>query len=242
MLFEKNILEYLEGKTFSNGGVITLRESNTHKLNRDDYLIELVKDKTILHLGFLDHLPLIDDKIKNKNWLHNKLVESSKLCVGIDINEEGIKYLENKYKMNDIYCIDIVNDNLPNDIANIKFDYLLIPDVIEHISNPQQFLFSIKEKLKDSVKEVVVTTPNAFRWNNFINTFKNSECINTDHRFWFTPYTLSKIMYDSKYEVEKIDYLEHGRLSRREIIKKMILKKYPAFRDTLVLVGLFKNE
>jgi hypothetical protein len=131
--------------------------------------------------------------------------------------------------------MNIITDVLPDEIINTKFDYILIPDVIEHIGNPVEFLQAIRERFKNNTEKIILTTPNGLRWNNFINAFKGIEVINTDHRFWFTPFTLSKIVTDAGYKINNIGYLEHGKLSRRQIIRKFILSKYNAFRDTLII-------
>jgi hypothetical protein len=239
MEYTNKIKEYLSGEDFSNGAIVNLESKRESIINRDDFLLEISKNKNILHLGFVDHLPLIDKKIEQNNWLHQKLIDSSHICCGIDINKEGIKYIQDRYKIKNLYRVNIISDKIPKEILDIKFDYLLIPDVIEHIGNPVEFLEIIREKFKNNVDRVILTTPNAFRWNNFLNTFKGVEVINSDHRFWFTPFTLSKILTDSGYTIYQQGYFEHGKFSRREIFKKFTLNKYPLLRDTLIIeVGL----
>lgn len=233
MKFNNEELEYLKGIKFSNGAKFELT-NQTGYLNRDEYLLHLSQNASVIHLGFVDHIPLIDEKIKKGKWLHKKLMDNCKVCFGVDINKEGIDYIQDKYNYPHLYAIDIINDELPEEIAKGKIDYLFIPDVIEHIGNPVAFLKAIKEKLTN-VDKIVLTTPNAFRLNNFTFALKNIECINTDHRFWFTPYTLAKIVTDAGYEIENIGFYEHGILSRRQIFKKFILSKYHTFRDTLII-------
>jgi hypothetical protein len=234
MEYSKKELDYLEGVNFSNGAKFELT-SYSDFLYRDDYLLYLSKNKTILHLGFVDHIPLIDEKIKMGNWLHKKLMDTSSLCYGVDVNKEGIEYIQDKYKYDNLYAIDIISDAIPQEILETKFDYILIPDVIEHIGNPVEFLQSIREKFKNNAKKIILTTPNGLRLNNFINAFKGIEVINTDHRFWFTPFTLSKIVIDAGYKINNIGYMEHGKLSKRQIIRKLLLSKYSTFRDTLII-------
>lgn len=235
MVYSELIQDYLTGKKFSNGGVVDLSNKRIEKLNRDEYLVDMAKDKNILHVGFVDHLPLIDEKIKKGNWLHKKLMNVSNLCYGVDINKEGIEYIQKRYKYDNLYSVDITSETIPKEILDIKFDYILIPDVIEHIGNPVSFLQAIRKRFMHNTESIILTTPNAFRWNNFINAFKHVEVINTDHRFWFTPFTLSKIVIDSGYTIKNLGYHEHGNLSRRQILRKMILNTLPAYRDTLII-------
>lgn len=239
MKYNNEELEYLRGIKFSNGAKFELTNKSDF-LNRDDYLLHLSKNKNIMHLGFVDHIPLINEKIKKGNWLHKKLMDTAKICFGVDINKEGIDYIQEKYNYPNLYAIDIISDSLPAEIKNEKIDYLLIPDVIEHIGNPVAFLQAIREKLTN-VDKVILTTPNALRLNNFQFSLKNIECINTDHRFWFTPYTLSKIAIDAGYEIEKIGFYEHGVLGKRQILRKLFLSKYFTFKDTLIIELKFSN-
>lgn len=43
--------------------------------------------------------------------------------------------------------------------------------------------------------EYIITVPNAFSFLRDKKFASRVECINSDHRFWFTHYTISKIMY-----------------------------------------------
>ena len=93
MLF-KNELKYLNGEEFDNGLEINIPYN---KLSfRNSYLENLAKGKKNIHIGFVDHIPLIEKKIKNDNWLHGKLSKVSKKCVGLDINKGGGRLFENK--------------------------------------------------------------------------------------------------------------------------------------------------
>jgi hypothetical protein len=235
MVYDDRVKDYLLDKAFSNGAIIKLADQKKDNLYRDDYLVEKAKNKNILHLGFVDHLPLIDEKIKRGNWLHKKLIDVSTLCFGVDINKEGIEYIKDKYNYDDLYVADITSELIPKEILDVKFDYIYIPDVIEHIGNPVDFLESIRDRFKTNVEKIILTTPNAFRWNNFMNSFKTIEVVNTDHRFWFTPFTLSKIVTDAGYKINTLGYFEDGRLSRRQVFRKYILNRFPAFRDTFII-------
>ncbi len=235
MIYDNRVKAFLQGENFSNGAKFSLHNSYGNVLYRDAFLLQLVKDKSVLHLGFVDHLPLIDKKIKENSWLHKKLMDVATYCYGIDINQEGIAYLKKKYHYDNMYVLDVLNETIPSEILDMKFDYLVIPDVIEHIGDPVVFLSAIRKKFKNNVGQLVLTTPNAFRLNNFINTFKSIEIINTDHRFWFSPYTLSKIATDAELDIMDMGYFEHRMLSGRQIVRKILLSKYPAFRDTLIL-------
>ena len=198
-----------------------------------------MKNKKILHFGFVDHLPLVDKKIELGQYLHQKLMNVADVY-GVDINKEGVDYLKEKYAYENIYAFDLRKDEIPKELLSIQFDYILLPDVIEHIGNPVEFVELIRTKFKDNVDKIILTTPNSFRLNNVISTFKNVELINTDHRFWFTPYTLSKIVTDAGYKIETINFLEHQKKSLRQPLRNLLLFMFKALQDSLILEARLK--
>jgi len=77
------------------------------------------------------------------------------------------------------------------------FDYVLIPDVIEHLADPLGFLTGLRKHYGDSFQKVLLSVPNAFWVMNFRNATKQVEIVNTDHYLWFSPYTVVKYLYNS---------------------------------------------
>jgi len=117
-----------------------------------------------------------------------------------------------------------------------------IPDVIEHIGNPVHFLNAIREKFENNVDKIILTTPNAFRLQNSLNALKGVEVLNSDHRFWFTPYTLSKILTDAKYRIDRLNYFEHRKISNKYFIRKFLISKFHALRDTLIVESTLRKS
>lgn len=158
----------------------------------------------ILHIGCCDHLALIDAKVRNHTWLHGLLDEACDEVIGIDINKEAVDYINSRnYSRQKIICADVTQDDISVDIA--AFDYVLLGDVIEHVDNPVYFLEKLRENLAKSgfVGKYVISTPNAFTFLKGIYK-QGIEGINSDHRYWFTPYTLAKVMYNAG--IEPLEY------------------------------------
>ena len=63
MKIDKEIIKYLNGEKFSNGYKFNLSKS-TEEPDRDSYILNSCENKKVLHLGFLDHVPLIEKKNK----------------------------------------------------------------------------------------------------------------------------------------------------------------------------------
>lgn len=231
MMFTGKEAEYLLGNDFSNGYEFEVVR-DTKLAMRVPFIVERVEGANVLHIGFTDHIPLIQKKIEKKQWLHGLLLESSEKCFGIDIHEEAVNYVRESLGMNGVFALDIVNDDLPQDILDVNWDYVILGEVLEHIDNPVEFLSGIRSKLKSVAIELIVTVPNAWDRTNLVRIKKGIEFINTDHRYWFTPFTLAKVMTRAGFEVKDIrmvqSYMPEGIWERRQI------KKYPLMRETIV--------
>ncbi|WP_167849037.1 glycosyltransferase [Geotoga petraea] len=233
---ESSIKEFLKGETFSNSLQINF-SGKKPLISREELLKDVSKDKKVIHFGFADHLELIDDKRKNNIWLHDKLVESSNKCVGIDINKEAVEYISENLKIGDVYCLDINKDELPEEIRNEKWDYLILGELIEHVGNPVEFLEHIRIKFKNICNKILLTTPNAFRSINNYFLQKDIEIINSDHRFWFTPYTLMKVLTDAGYDADSVFFTENYQNYTSNQIE--VLENHPMWRNDLIMIAKF---
>lgn len=219
MNFNKETLAFLRGESISNGHKIKV---DWQKLvSRNTLLVDLCKEKTVLHLGCADHIDLIEKKRKRGNYLHDLIQSSAKKIVGCDVNENAL------LKMRELGISDLYTpDNLPIQ----TYDTVIIPDVIEHIGDVKQFLLSIK---KYDASEFVFTTPNAYRLIN--RKYWQHELINTDHHYWFSPYTLSKILIDANFDIKNIYYTDSFSLFTP--IGNLLKFIFPLTRDGLLIVA-----
>ena len=97
-----------------------------------------------------------------------------------------------------VFSSDITSNNfeLNNFTTTNDWDFVLLGEIIEHVDNPVDFLKSIKDKFKPFSKKIIITAPNAYSYTHVLSYIENNvELINSDHRFWFTPYTILKLMY-----------------------------------------------
>ncbi|MDP4191363.1 MAG: hypothetical protein Q8858_07365 [Bacteroidota bacterium] len=236
MKFSDETLEFINGNKFSNSLYIPISLKEKSIPTRIDFVENLIQSKKIIHLGCVDHLSSLESKLKSNTWFHKRLMDKATRCFGIDINREGIEYIR-KIGFDDVIYLDIAEDDVPFEIKNEKWDYLVLGEILEHIDNPVFFLSSIREKYKAYVDKVIITVPFAFRLLNFRNVLKHKEFINSDHRFWFTPYTLAKVTDRSGMKVETFNFVHSYKPSRFSLVNKFLLTRYPALRDTLVLIA-----
>ena len=134
---------------------------------------------------------------------------------------------------------------IPEEVKDMQFDYVILGEMLEHVNDPVFFLRNIKEKLKSNVSKIIITVPNALRFRRVFDRFYNrgnrinEEYINSDHRYWFTPYTIAKVCMQSGIYPEKLFFCDS--LSRIAIIREKLGMKTNSFLgNTLVLAGLLK--
>lgn len=236
MKFKKEVENYLSGSDFHNGLIVDFVNDSKHDIlyARNDLLRDLCKNKKIIHFGCADHLPLIEVKIKHNMWLHKILTESSDLCIGVDINNEAIQFITNKLEYKNVFYCNILTDEFPEEINTNHFDYIILGEIIEHVDDPVLFLKNLKQKIAGKVKKIIITIPNAMYYENFVYSLKKQECINTDHRYWFTPFTISKVLNSAGFMMTEF-YFVSPALSRRNFIKNRFLKMFPTLQETLVI-------
>ncbi len=226
--------DYFSGKTISNCYQFKISKPEKTVPLRIEMLEDLVRNKKIIDLGFADHIELIKMKLDKDEWLHKRLSESARRCLGIDINWEAVYWCKRNTPLSNIICANI-EKNQPIEIMDYDWDYLIMGELIEHQDSPVEFLKIIKEKYSERIKSIIITTPNAFRIQNFWFAKKHLELINSDHRFWFTPYTLSKVVTQAGYKVNWFKFCQSTKIPFYKFPKKFLLKRYPAFRDTIIM-------
>ncbi|HLI16031.1 MAG TPA: hypothetical protein VKV23_08280 [Acidimicrobiales bacterium] len=75
--------------------------------------------------------------------------------------------------------------------VSASYDVVLVPEVLEHVGNPEGFLAEL-----DAIDapEVLITVPDAYSCRGFFDYLPGEktfvEVVHPDHNCWFTPYTL----------------------------------------------------
>jgi len=160
------------------------------------FFTSLVKGKKVLDLGVVQH-----DLAKYEvgTWLHRAIVEASKDCTGLDIDEEGVKFLQNKgYK--------VVHGDAQDFDLDEKFEVIVAGDLIEHLSNFEGFLSSVSLHLKSGGK-FSISTPNPFWWRHAVKIlFRGSAEPHPQHTCWFCDTTLTQLLNRNGFLVEEVHY------------------------------------
>lgn len=211
---------YLAGQTFSNAGQFHVRRSSF--VDRATLIANLSRGKTVMHLGCADHVPLIAQKRADGSYLHDRISSVARRVVGVDTNAEALDEMRS-VGIDDLY--------LPEDVpADIAFDLVVAPDVIEHVGNVQDFL----TYAGSFGCPVLITTPNALGMDN--RTRLRSEAVNTDHRYWFSPYTLARSIVSAGFSIESFHYT--GGFAKRTPVRSMAMALFPLTRNGLAVLAI----
>lgn len=164
----------------SNGDFFRQKIKTCVHEDRLDFFNKKISGKTVLHYGCADW-PIYD---VNSN-LHYQLCKTSDKIDGFDVDKKTIReMIDSKiFREKSLYY----------EVPSKKYDFLLIPETIEHVNNVEIFLESILINV-DAHTEILITAPNAFTMSQF-NVNKDFsdfyiETIHPDHNCWFSIYTL----------------------------------------------------
>ena len=221
MQFDTTTMSYLTGAAFSNGRRFDLG-SRGRAPRRFDRLVSMCEGRRVLHVGCCDHLDLIREKVDLGVYLHQNLCRVAARCVGVDTNAAGVTLLR------DLGFAEVF---VPEEVPQAEFDICLLADVIEHVGDVVSFLRSMRSYRS---RELVVVTPNLFRLRNLLS---RGEVVNTDHRYWFSPYTLSKVLVDAGYRPQALELCHTDYVNWRGALLVRLLDLAPKYRDTLLVTA-----
>jgi len=213
------------------------------ELFKHDLLLDLSKNKSVLHIGACDY-PYHKERASAGKLLHQKLKLVARELVGIDNNRRAIEELQ-KLGITDIYYGDIIRDEYEIDLSRMTFDVILLADILEHLENPGVALLNIKKFMNPTTK-LVVTIPNVFGRNSIKYILTGNENVHPDHTFWPSVKTMSNLFNRVKLHVHSILYCEYGEYSeistRGKMFYKLVLKRLPHLMNCLMFVVTTKEH
>lgn len=161
-----------------------------------DFFLPLVKGKNVLDLGVVQHGR---DRYKRDTWLHRAIKATSEKVVGVDIDREGIEYLNDQgydVVFGDVQCLNL----------DQTFEVIVAGDIIEHLTNFDGFLESVGRHLDES-GVFALSTPNPFWWRTWIMVLvKGGAHPHPEHTCWFCESTLQQLLVRKGFEITRVDY------------------------------------
>lgn len=169
--------------------------------SRDKRIIELCKEKKVLHIGPCDW-PYTQEKIDRDILLYARIDDVCSEQLGLDIDQESIELLESKkYKKSRIIHHDM------NEALDLDFipDIIIFGETIEHLTNVGVAFDSLK-KFMGPKTQMIISTPNAYAVNNFLNGFFGKEYQHPDHSVLFSQQTLTQMCNKNNLQVLTTDF------------------------------------
>lgn len=152
------------------------------------------------------------------HWLHGHISDVADDIMGIDINEQGIKELQE-----DGY--EVYHKNAEDFELEETFDIVVGAEVIEHLTNPSGFLESVEKHLnEDGI--LLITTPNLhslFILGAYLSPFYTEK----EHSIGFTPTVLENLLNRCGWKVKSIELVTHEDIpsSGIRIINSLVPKR-----------------
>jgi len=192
---------------------------NDHKIS---FVAEHSRGKDVLDLGCVHHNP---ENYKSKYWVHKALKEVASSLEGLDLYEEGVKYLrEIGYEIN--------IGNAENFDLGKQYDVIVAGDLIEHLVDLGGFLKSCHAHLRPEGK-LLISTPNPWYWRNVVKALLFSKVKNNpEHTLWMCPVTLSQLV--SRYDLRVVEWHFGSRYIRDRLMPLPSGLKHAGFHTVIV--------
>ena len=152
--------------------------------DRISYLCDLAHGKKVLDVGVVNHCL---DAGASHQWLHGRLCEVAKICIGVDVLDEEVALLcQRGY---DVRHVDLTQVPLRE-----KFDVIIMGELIEHVAEPGGLLRNVVSMLETDGL-LVLTTPNPWFVNVVVKNLVGSTPFtdSADHVAWYDAGTLYEI-------------------------------------------------
>jgi len=164
---------------------------------RLNYILQESRGKKVLHIGCADN-GYTEENLKGGRLFHSSLAQVAGELHGLDI--EGIDALrkngfENLYQANIEEPIDIGND----------WDLIVVPEVLEHLSNPGLALRNIRSMCKPTT-EVIFSVPNGIK-------LRFSEKVYQDHNCWYSPGTIRILLEKHGFKISDMQLYAYSRIN-----------------------------
>jgi hypothetical protein len=182
---------------------------NDIKIPRLNFFADKLKTKSVIHYGCADW-PIYNQNL-NLHYELSKIIDN---LDGYDTNKQTIDMMIDSGLFK--------KDSLFSEIPDKKYDFLLIPETIEHVNNVSGFLHSTLKNIHSNT-EILITAPNAFVESQFNANIDQTdfyfESVHPDHNYWFSIYTLPNVIEKSFNEIDiKTTFNDIGFLEKKSMI------------------------
>lgn len=159
---------------------------------RQDMVVERCRGKRVLHLGCVD-AGLLEQRYQKGELMHQRLAVVAHELWGVDLDAQGIQRLRELGFAN-LVVGDVCELHGVNELDGRTFEVIVASEVVEHLLNPGQFLDAVRRFMTPGETELVVTVPNAFRFDTLRWLLRGVEYVHPDHNYWFSYHTIVNLL------------------------------------------------
>ena len=177
-------------------------------------ILEWVRGPAVLDVGCSGH----EVQLEAKSWLHGRLRTQFSDVTGIDLNEKAIE------KMRAAGYEQLFVQSAETFDLHRQFDTIVAGELIEHLSNPGQFLERALAHLRPG-GQIVISTPWPFSAHYIAYALakypRTSE--NPEHTMWFCPRTLEELASRAGLQIEHLQLIsDYDRTSEAEFYRRSV--------------------
>jgi hypothetical protein len=199
--------------------------------NRVDFILDQSNGKNILHLGFTDY-PYTAEKISAGTLLHLQLKKIAKSLIGMDLSATAVKQYISLTQDINVFQGDITLE-YPASAIEFAPDLILLSEVLEHLEDPYKAIDVLHQSFPSGT-QILVTVPNYTSLDSFAASLNRSESIHPHHHWYFSPYTLCKLLDEKRFELNQLHF---GMYYQPKARINIALKSFPFNGDCII--GLF---
>lgn len=156
--------------------------------------LRIERSWSVLDVGFVGQAIKEDDA----DWPHALLKARTDYLYGVDLDFDENKFPPRRYLKASAEDFTF---------HSVAFDLIFAGDIIEHLSNPGQFLISCKKHLKPDGR-LIITTPNAFNLFSLVEKITHDEPnANPDHTCYFNKRVLSVLLAKNGFAQPEFSYI-----------------------------------
>jgi predicted TPR repeat methyltransferase len=130
-------------------------------------------------------------KLGAGSLLHTQIMQYATAAYGLDIARTSIEFLQAQGIPN-LFVGDV--ESFDPSQAGTGFDLIVAGEIIEHLSNPGQFLNAVTQHMGERT-ELILTTPNAYCLvRSAIYAVLGRDPVHPDHNYWYSRATLTSLL------------------------------------------------
>lgn len=194
--------------------------------NRKAFVLDECKGRKVLHVGCVD-TGVTENRMLNNNHLHLMLLNVAERAWGVDVNREGIEFMQ-RMGVPDLHAAN--GEDLSRLELGDRPDLILATEVLEHVSNPGDFL----DSLRAFDCEVLLSVPNAFSGRSHLCVRMGQEFVHADHNYYFSYVTLKTLIEKHGFALKEctVYYWPTDDEIGRELLKLIAI--HPLFGEGLI--------